>query len=431
MTITNVSPQRRARVCTAMTSAVIGLALAAPTGASAASARATVLLRVGHNVELVGAGHLVRGYHYGSGLPAVGFGNELAYRSRGSRLTHVHVLAGRAAKVSFYARVNSTSAGGGLAIQLADGRRLSFAASHVTESGAGPKPGQTVMVTLGRAGHGLHVVVSRSSGSSGHHTGGQQGPGKKGTGPKGSTGSTGPTGPTGLTGSHPIEPHSDADGVVTNLGSDSITLQLPDGSTLTPTLPAASLAYLTNNVDIADCETVQVAYSGSATAPVLDSLAATGISVAPISESLGDTCADESDGGIDVVGTITALSATSLTMSVPGQGSMSFTADPSLDLPDSNEVGDLVDVMYTQNPDGSRTVQTVGYVEQYATGTILAVDNDAGTLSIADAVTGQTDTFQQSDADFSNLTTGESVGVDYFGYGGQLQADDVESLAAR
>jgi hypothetical protein len=285
------------------------------------------------------------------------------------------------------------------------------------------------MLTANRVGNSLHVAIGRSSGSSGHHTGGQQGPGKKGTGPKGSTGPTGQTGPPGLTGSHPIEPHSDADGVITNLGNDSITLQLSDGSTLTPTLPAASLAYLTDNVDIADCETVQVAYSGTDVAPVLDSLAATGISVDPISESLGDTCADESDGGIDVVGTITALSSTSLTITVPGQGSMSFSADPSLDLPDSNEVGDLVDVMYTQNPDSSLSVQSVDYVEQYATGTVLAVDNDAGTLSIADAITGQTDTFQQSDADFSNLTTGENVGVDYFDYGDQLQADDVESLS--
>jgi hypothetical protein len=107
---------------------------------------------------------------------------------------------------------------------------------------------------------------------------------------------------------------------------------------------------------------------------------------------------------------------------------MSFTADPSLDLPDSNEVGDLVDAMYTQNPDGSLSVQSVNYVEDYTTGEILAVDTDAGTLSVADAVTGQTDTFQQSDADFSGLTTGETVGVDYFVYGGEPQADDVESL---
>jgi hypothetical protein len=423
-----LSSRRRIGPAIALTGALV--ALAAPAGANAATVRGTVLLLSGHKVELVGAGHAVQGYRYGAGLPAVGFGNEVAYRSRGSRLTTVRVLAGRARKVSFYAHVSSTNAGGGLAIKLADGRRLSFAASRVAESGATPKRGQTVLLTVTRAGHGFRVRVSPTGGSAGHQgSGGQPGTGKKGGGPKG-TGPTGPTGPTGLTGTHPIEPHSVADGVVTNIGDNSITIQLADGSTLSPTLPAASLAYLNDNVDIADCETVQVAYSTGADGPVLDGFNATGISTAPISESLGDTCTDESDGGIDVVGTITALSSTSLTVTVPGQGSMSFTADPSLDLPDSNEVGDLVDVMYTQNPDSSLSVQSVDYVEQYTTGTILAVDNDAGTLSIADAVTGQTDTFQQSDADFSNLTTGESVGVDYFVYGGDWQADDVEALTS-
>jgi hypothetical protein len=427
-----LSSRRRIGPAIALTGALV--ALAAPAGANAATVRGTVLLLSGHKVELVGAGHAVQGYRYGAGLPAVGFGNEVAYRSRGSRLTTVRVLAGRARKVSFYAHVSSTNAGGGLAIKLADGRRLSFAASRVADSGAALKRGETVRLTATRAGHGLRVLVSSAGGPTGHQgSGGQQssgkGSGKKGTGSKG-TGPTGPTGPTGLTGTHPIEPHSVTDGVVTNIGDNAITIQLADGSTLSPTLPAASLAYLNDNVDIADCETVQVAYSSGADGPVLDGVNATGISTAPISESLGDTCTDESDGGIDVVGTITALSSTSLTITVPGQGSMSFTADPSLDLQDSNEVGDLVDVMYTQNPDSSLSVQSVDYVEQYTTGTILAVDNDAGTLSIADAVTGQTDTFQQSDADFSNLTTGESVAVDYFVYGGDWQADDVEALTS-
>ena len=102
--------------------------------------------------------------------------------------------------------------------------------------------------------------------------------------------------------------------------------------------------------------------------------------------------------------------------------------DRSFDLPDSNEVGDIVDVMYSQNPDGSLSAGSVDYVEAYTTGTVLAVDNTDGTLSVADAVTGQTDTFGDGDASFSGITPGEDVAVDYYISGGQPQADDVESL---
>jgi len=81
-----------------------------------------------------------------------------------------------------------------------------------------------------------------------------------------------------------------------------------------------------------------------------------------------------------------------------------------------------------QNPDGSLAAQDVEYVEEYATGTVLAVDQNAGTLWIADAVTGQTDTFGDGDASFIGLTPGEDVGVSYYVSGGEPQADDVESL---
>jgi hypothetical protein len=382
-----------------------------------------VLLAGGHKVELVGAGDAVRGYRYGARFPAVAFGTELAYRATGNRLTRVRVL-GRAGRVSFHARVSST-AGGRLTVLLANGSRLSFSAWRIADPGFSPKPGQAVLLTVTRGAGGLKVLLGpvgrRSSG--GHRN---TAPGHKNGGGKQS--GTGPTGPTGPTGVHSIEPHSTASGVVTSIGADSFTLQLPDGSTLTPALPAASLAYLNNNVDVSDCETMTVDYSQGASGSVFDAFVPTGVSTDPISESLGDTCADESDGGIDVVGTITSLTSTSLSISIPGQASQAYAVDPSLDLIDSNEVGDLVDVMYSQNPDGSLSAGSVDYVEAYTTGTVLAVDNTDGTLSVADATTGQTDTFGDGDASFSGITPGEDVGVDYYISGGQPQADDVEPL---
>ncbi len=414
------SPSRRIRLAAPLTSALVALAVASPAGARAVTAHGTVLAVGSHRVELVVAGDAVRGYRYGARFPAVGFGTELAYRAAGNRLTQVRVL-GRAGRFSFHARVSSTAAGR-LTVRLGNGSRLSFGASQVNDPGTPPKPGQTVLLTVTRTSGGLKVVIGRPS-SGGHHN---TRPGHKNGG--GKQRGTGPTGPTGPTGVHPIEPHSTASGVVTNVGTDSITLQLPDGSTLTPTLPAASLAYLNDNVDVSDCETMTVDYSEGASGPVVDAFMPTGISTGPISESLGDTCADESDGGIDVVGTIASLGSASLSISIPGQASQPYSVDPSLDLPDSNEVGDIVDVMYSQNPDGSLSAGSVNYVEAYTTGTVLAVDNTDGTLSVADAVTGQTDTFGDGDASFSGITPGEDVAVDYYVSGGQPQADDVESL---
>jgi uncharacterized membrane protein YgcG len=412
---------------------VLALAVASPAGASAATAHGTVLLLNSHNrtVELVAAGDAVHAYRYGARFPAVAFGTELAFRAAGNHISHARTLARRASKVSFYARVTSSRAGG-LTVSLAGGHHLSFGASRVHDAGSAPTVGQKVLLTVTRVGGGLSVSVASSGkrGPSGSHPGsGSKGGGSKGGGSKGGGPNAGSSGvPNPITGTHPIEPHSTVSGVITSIGIDSITFQLPDGSSFSPTVGAASLAYLSGDDDLSDCETANVAYSNGSSGPVIDSLTPTGVSTAPISESLGDTCADESDGSVDVVGTIATIGASTFTVDVPGSPAMAFSFDPTQNVLGGNFPGDVVDVTYTQNADGSLTASYVEYVEEYTTGTILAVNTDVGTLDVADAVTGQTDTFQESDADFSGLTVGETVGVDYYVAAGLPQADDVESL---
>jgi hypothetical protein len=419
---------RRTRSGLALTVALLALAVAAPAGASAATtSHGTVLLLNGHNrtVEVVTAGDAVHGYRYGAGFPTVAFGTELAFRAAGTHISHARALADRASKLSFYAHVTSTR-GGDLTVSLSKGHRLSFGASRLHDAGSLPKAGQKVLLTVTRVGGGLSASLGSSDKQG---SGGKSGSGSKGGGSKGgdpTTGGSGTTPPIG--GTHPIEAHSTVSGVVTSIGTDSLTFQLPDGSSLTTALPAASLSYLNSDEDINDCETATVAYSDGSSGPALDSLTPTGVSVGPISESLGDTCADESDGGIDVVGTLGTLGTSTFALDVPGSSPMTISFDPTADLLSGNSPGDVVDVTYTVNPDSSLSAQDVEYVEEYATGTVLAVDADAGTLDVADAVTGQTDYFQDGDADFSNVTVGETVGIDYYVSAGQPEADDVESL---
>jgi hypothetical protein len=409
------SIERRTRVCAAVGTALVALAL--PVGASAATTRGTVLLvnTHAHAVELVRTGDAVHGYRYGHGFPAVKFGSQISFTVSGNRLEHAHVRATRASRVSFYANVASAGAHG-LTVQLPDRTRIAFGASALNVSSMQLKRGQRVLLTETRKRGKLQLSLPTSI--SGHGT---SAPGGSGSG----TGTGSGSGPVG--GGLGNSSDSAASGVITDIGSNDVTIQLPDGSTVSPTMPASSLSYLNTDGDVSVCETVTVDYHSGAGGPVLDALTPTGISVAPIAESDGDTCADESDGGIDVVGTITALSPASVTLDVPGQGALSFIVDPTQDLLDGNAVGDVVDVTYSENPGGILTATDVEFVEEYTTGTVTSADSD--TLAIKDAITGQTDTFSPGDASFAGLSPGASVGVDYYNSAGQLQGDDVESLS--
>lgn len=381
------------------------LAFAIPTAASAATTQGTVLLVNAHqrSIQLIESGDAVHGIRYSRRFPAVTFGTRLSYRAVAGRVRAVRVLGHRVSRVSFYAVLESIGAHG-ISLRVGDGTRLRFDRSALGAASKQFSAGQSVLVTETRKHGRVRLSLrprARAAGS---------GPGNGETPP--------PVGPVG--GSESV-----TSGVVTEIGSDSIAIRLPDGSSISPTLPAASLAYLNTAVDIEVCETVTIAYHTSSAGPVLDSLAPTGFSTAPIPESLGDTCAEESDGGIDVVGSITAIGPTSVTVAVPGQGAMTFAVDPTQDLLDGNLVGDVVDVTYTQNADGSLSADDVEYAEEYTTGTITAVNSNL--LTINDAVTGDADAFDPGAATFDGISIGQAVGVDFYVAGGQPQADDVSA----
>ncbi|MGH2894696.1 MAG: DUF5666 domain-containing protein, partial [Solirubrobacteraceae bacterium] len=132
------------------------------------------------------------------------------------------------------------------------------------------------------------------------------------------------------------------------------------------------------------------------------------------------------DSGDDQLaeGTITQISDTRLAISTDS-GALSISVDPTADLTDGFLVGDLVDVSYYPNPDGSLTADDVEYVELDASGVVSAVSD--GGLTLVDDTTGQPDAFS-ADPDmglFDGVTPGDEVDVTYHQSSGGYVADAV------
>ncbi|HLJ04095.1 MAG TPA: DUF5666 domain-containing protein [Solirubrobacteraceae bacterium] len=212
----------------------------------------------------------------------------------------------------------------------------------------------------------------------------------------------------------PTPSGASASGVVTELDSDAFTIQTSDGSELRLHMSSDALSAL----NLSTCDTVDVSYHQDAGILVADSVSQTGTSTA------GDCAPTE-----DVTGVISAVSDSSVTVSTDG-GPVTVGVDPSSGLTDGYQVGDLVDVSYTQNPDGSLTATDICFVEEDATGVVTSVSSSS--LTITDDSTGQPDVFQANSDGvqinsyaFSGVSVGDHVDVSYHQSAGQLVADTV------
>jgi hypothetical protein len=98
--------------------------------------------------------------------------------------------------------------------------------------------------------------------------------------------------------------------------------------------------------------------------------------------------------------------------------------------------GDVVDVTYTQNGDGSLQATDVQYVEQDASGVVTAVSSTK--LTITDGNTGQPDTFTADPNNglqlytyaFDGVHVGDQIDVTYHQTGSGLVADVVNDPGA-
>jgi Domain of unknown function (DUF5666) len=210
-----------------------------------------------------------------------------------------------------------------------------------------------------------------------------------------------------------------ATGVVSEIEKDALMVHTADGSDLLLHMNADSLS----NLNLESCQTVDVTYHQDAGLLIADQVNATGASTA------GDCAPTYSE-----TGTITQVSSGSLTVSTD-HGPVSFTVDLSSGLTDGYKAGDLVNVTYTQNGDGSLTATDLCFVEESASGKVSSVTTNAGggSLTITDDDTGQPDTFvadpqsgvQINSRAFNGVSVGDQVDVTYHQSAGRLVADSV------
>lgn len=142
------------------------------------------------------------------------------------------------------------------------------------------------------------------------------------------------------------------------------------------------------------------------------------------STSGGDPADDQ-----DAEGTITQVSDSAVTISTDS-GSLSFSVDPGSGMTDGFAVGDIVDVTYYANGDGTLTADDVEYVEQDATGVVSAVSD--GSLTLTDSGSGQAIAFTADPADqlFAGVTAGDEVDVTYHQSAGGDVVDGVDDQSS-
>jgi hypothetical protein len=291
-------------------SCAAAFALLAIPAAASAQAQTGAVLRVNrahHKLEIVDSHHVVRSYTAAAGraVRKVSAGAKVSFQAQGGRISSLRVN-GRARKVAFLGKVVSSS-GKGLVLRLGDGQKLRLGKRQLSRHGLahrssvqinidGLDPGQVVLITESVDGAGNVTITIKLM------------PGDDSNGDD-----------------------QDVTGTITAIGPDSVTIQTDAGS---------AMSFQADPVLLEDYETgdqVDVSYyTDSDGALVADD-------IEPVDESGGDD--------LDAVGTVTALSADTVTVQVDGAGSTTFQADT--DLLDGVAVGDRVDVTYFQDTDGS------------------------------------------------------------------------------
>jgi uncharacterized protein DUF5666 len=330
-----------------------------------------------------------------------------------------HQKAGASAKsrtFSFYARVVRSSASG-LVVRTAQGKTLAFSARQIshTKSPVTKRPKHqskhksrkghkqsaraavdttisagAVTINLVGLQPGATVLITETIGSDGNVT-------------------------ITITLPAPTQVGQEsASGLVTDVEGDAFNVTTGDGSVLRFHMADDALS----NLGLQSCDTVDVSYHQDAGMLIADSVKVTGGSTS------GD-CAPT----YDATGTITQVSDSGLTISTD-QGTMTFAVN-SADVTSGFHSGDLVDVTYVKNADGTLTASDVQYVEEEASGIVTAVS--ANSVTITDGSSGQSETFtaspngvQLNTHAFSGIRVNDQIDVCYHQSGGQLVADTVD-----
>jgi hypothetical protein len=311
---------------------------------------------------------------------------------------HHHHARLKAHTVSFYARVVRASSHG-LVVRTQSGKTLTFSSKQLRSHRSGrvqrldahTASGQVVVNILGLQ-PGVQVQITETTDANGNltititlvsQTGAQN-----------------------------------ATGMVTEVDADAFMVQTGDGSNMRFHMSADALS----NLNLQSCNTVDVTYHQDAGMLIADTVNITG------SSTSGD-CAPTQDA----TGTITAVSSSSITITTDA-GPLTANVDPSSGLTDGFQVGDLVDVTYTQSA-ATLNATDVQYVEEATTGQVTSVTTSAngGSVTIIDDNTGQPTTFvadpnngvQINSHAFNGVSVGDQLDICYHQSAGQLVADTV------
>jgi hypothetical protein len=424
------------RKLTALAAAAAALAL--PASAMAAPSSSGVVLSTGHHsLQVVNSAHVVSNYGYRGKLPKLHVGSRIAFAENGSTISDVRA-AGSTNKVAYYANV-VRQAGNHVVLRLADGNKLSVTTGNASGSSskhhkvhnALSRSGSAVTLNLNLA-PGTSVLVTEAIGADGAVTisitveangpadgGAGNGSGSgSGDGSGSGSGSDSGSGDDSSGGDTPI-PANDktASGFVTDVENTSFSIQTASGSTMTFQMDATDLS----DVGMSPCDTVVVSYHPSGSQLDADNVNDNGTS------NTG-ACASGGDGGSDETGPITAISATSVTIDTPDQGSMTFSVNPSLGLTEGYLLGDVVDVTYATNPNGSNAATDIEYVDNDNTGVVTAVS--AGSVTITDDSTGVSETYTADPTQqmFQGVNVGDDIDVTWHQAASQMVADAVDDL---
>lgn len=217
----------------------------------------------------------------------------------------------------------------------------------------------------------------------------------------------------------PAAASEQASGVVTDVQDDTFTLTSTDGTSLRMHMSPDQLSQLSLEV----CQSVDVTYHEDGGILIADSVNPTGMST-------DGSCAPTTDTN----GVITQISDNSVVIDT-GQGTATYSVDPSSGLTDGYQPGDLVDVTSTTNPDGSLQAIDVNYVEEDATGPVTTVTTSANgsSLTVADTSSGSSVTVYADPSNgvqidayaFNGISVGDDVSVTYHQSAGHLIADTV------
>ena len=376
------------------------VALALPALAQANTGTVLSLAQSHHQVQVVGSNKVVSAYSFDGALHQVRRGTRLRFSASGSHLTNAKVL-GTAKTFSFLGTVVRSNSGA-LVLSLGDSQKLRLTAKAISRShasrtarlGAHASTG-SVAAELDALQPGEGVVITESTDSAGNVTitlALDSGAGSSGSGSSGNGSGS----------------EQSATGLVNNVGTDSFDILTSSGADLTFQMQAEALA----NDDLSPCDQVVVSYHSADKALTADDVNDTGAPDA-------GPCSSGGDNSNDWIGTVTAISGTSITIDAgAGNGGVqTFVVDDPA-ITDGYLVGDSVDLTY-EPWNGQVAADQLAYNDTATSGVVTAL-TPAGsgfdTISMTDDYTNAAETFYVPVEllEGQDVEIGDDVDVSYY-----------------